>query len=325
MDPELKVCVHDDLEELSNDAKGGITTFRLMAQHMVLQSQEIIDGLLEWIRSFDIRNYDGKNVSIAIGCCKAVIRALESYGLPPNTAHNFLDGFANASTPEFVQLCVMLGTTQRLNVLQSQQQASMSVKKKCFAMFIDLVMFYIESKARRKWRGAKHDGQAFELLSLPIQTSSKPMLLKVGNHSISGYRTRTATYVVRNVTSAGTVQINNKQEALIEEMMVVLHVKEMVIAVLNEETMLIGLDEEEMPATNVLADINVNESNDAQGRLSTWPWSMANGASSSDSEKDDALPRAHDAVANDGNKSNGDSSCGSLAAHAARMYASLKG
>jgi len=53
--------------------------------------------------------------------------------------------------------------------------------------------------------------------------------------------------------------------------------------------------------------------------------SMANGASSSDSEKDDALPRAHAAVANDGNESDGDSSCGSLAAHAAHVYVLLKG
>jgi len=48
---------------------------------------------------------------------------------------------------------------------------------------------------------------------------------------------------------------------------------------------------------------------------------LANEASSSESEKDDALPRAHAAVENDGHESDGDNS---LAAHAARMYASLK-
>ena len=50
--------------------------------------------------------------------------------------------------------------------------------------------------------------------------------------------------------------------------------------------------------------------------------SLANEESSSESKQDDASPRAHAAVEDDGNESDGDSS---LAAHAARMYASLKG
>ena len=101
MTTELKTLVLDDLENLEMTANGAITMFKIATNHMVLRNQESIDSLHDWIRTSYIQKVSGKNVSIAVTQCKAVIRALDGFSLPANVLLCLLGGFTHASNEPF--------------------------------------------------------------------------------------------------------------------------------------------------------------------------------------------------------------------------------
>ena len=160
MTAELKALVFDDLQDLEPTASGAITMFKIATNHMVLRNQETIDALQEWIRTFDIRKIPGENISVACTQCRAVIRALESFGLPANALRCLLDGFAHASNETFKQLCMTLSTMNR-SVLMRNQFVDKSVKQKCFDVLKDLEATYIDLSTGHKWNGAGDNGSAF--------------------------------------------------------------------------------------------------------------------------------------------------------------------
>lgn len=318
MDPELKARVHDDLEELPENVKGGVTLFKIMTKHMIMQSQEITDGLHEWIRNFDIRQYDGENITVAVGHCKAVLRALESSGVPTNAPRAFLDGFAKASTPEFVQLCVSLATTLKSPLLQSQQQANMPVKKLCFHMFQDLENLFIEKQSRYLWLGTGHDGKAFRAsLSREDLEANAARRLKPYDEWLAdtvcyvcgknGHKARDCP----ERQAAGARKPRSREDGGN-----------------NARSARRGDDERNnRRGGDARRTQREREQRRFKKAFTLAMETMANDASSSESEQDNASPRTHAATA-DGNESDGDSKQSSstdLAAHAARMYASLKG
>jgi hypothetical protein len=65
---------------------------------MVIKNQEAKDALENYIRSFDITKFPGKNVPTACLCLKANAGALEDNDLPTNTIRKVLKGFAKLST-----------------------------------------------------------------------------------------------------------------------------------------------------------------------------------------------------------------------------------
>jgi len=304
MDADLKTRVHDDLEELPEYAKGGVTVFKIMTKHMILQSQEITEGLHAWIRDFDIRQYDGENVTVAVGHCKAVLRALVSSGIPPNTPRDFLNGFAKASTPEFVQLCVSLATTLKSPLLQSQQQVNMPVKKLCFHMLQDLENLFIEKQSRHLWLGTGHDGKVFRA------TLSGQDLEANAARRDNRWTTDKACHgcgkvghLVRDCPERRDADARSPRRE-------------------NSDNARSTRRRDNEHKARRAGDKTHRSKRDRFEKAFTMALeTLANEASSSESEKDDASPRAHAAVKNDGHKSDGDNS---LAAHAARMYASLK-
>ena len=160
MTAELKTLVRDDIHDLDSSAIGAITMFKIVTNHMVLRNQETIDALQEWIRTFDIRKVDGENVSIACTQCRAVIRALDDFGLPANTLRCILDGFSNATNDKFKQLCTTLSTMNR-SVLMQNFHVTQSIKQKCFAVLKDLETTYIDLSTADKWTDVSHNTSAF--------------------------------------------------------------------------------------------------------------------------------------------------------------------
>ena len=132
MADELKTLVYDDLDEI--DCVGGITMFKTMTNHMVLRNQESIDALYNWLCIFDICRYDGQNISIATGQIRAVIRALNGFGLPTNLICCLLNGFAHYASAHFNALCTTLVTMERASTFQQDQ--GLTLKQK--------FIFYIE-------------------------------------------------------------------------------------------------------------------------------------------------------------------------------------
>ena len=160
MTPELKTLVSDDLAEVDGSFGGAILMFKYATNHMVLRSQEAVDSLHDYVRNFDIRQFDGENVNTACTHIRAVIRALDFHGLPANALKSILSGFSKASTAEFRQLCDQMATMHRSTVLQSGQ-SPMSLKKKVFLVLKDLVVMYTELSTNHTWRGVGHDGAKF--------------------------------------------------------------------------------------------------------------------------------------------------------------------
>jgi mRNA deadenylase 3'-5' endonuclease subunit Ccr4 len=67
-------------------------------------SFESKQGLIKWMKAFDVRNYDGENVSVATTHFKAVLKALGEHA-PPEPVRIMLKGLSQASNKEFQTLC----------------------------------------------------------------------------------------------------------------------------------------------------------------------------------------------------------------------------
>ena len=160
MTADLKTLVNDDYELVDAEAKGAITVFKIMTNHMVLRNQETVDTLNDWLRHFDIRQINGQNVSVAAGKCRAVIRALDGFGLPSNVLRCLLDGFAHADNESFKNLCVTLSTMNR-SALMQQGLSHLTQKQKCFEVLKDLEITYIALSTQHKWLATGHSGSAF--------------------------------------------------------------------------------------------------------------------------------------------------------------------
>jgi len=329
MSNELRALVHDDIEELRPEERGGVTTYRIMVQHMIMQTQEIEDALVEWLREFDIRNYNGENVPTAIAHAKAVIRALGPK-LPSNAARCLLDGFARASAPEFQQLCLTLSTTLRSNVLQNQTQIKMPLKRKCFDVLTDLGNLFIELRTRHKWVGSRHDGKAFRATRSPSDLAAnaarrdKPYDQWVTDKTchICGEN----GHLARGCPQGRNVDARNRNGRA--------------PARRGDDVRADRQRDGARPARDDARPPRGDVHNNRGGERSRRPQrerevrrlrrafnlaieTLANDASSSESEPDNALPRAHAAMASDGDES--DASGSGMAVHAARVYASLKG
>ena len=160
MTAELKTLVNDDFELVDAEAKGAITVFKIMTNHMVLRNQETVDTLNDWLRNFDIRQINGQNVSVAAGKCRAIIRALDGFGLPSNVLRCLLDGFARVDNESFKSLCVTLSTMNR-SALMQQSLSHLTQKQKCFEVLKDLETTYIALSTQHKWLATGHSGSAF--------------------------------------------------------------------------------------------------------------------------------------------------------------------
>ena len=126
--------------------------FKMMTNHMVLHNQETIYALHGWTRKFDICKVNGENVSVACAQCRAVIRALDGFSLPVNMLRWLLDGFIK-------QLCMIFSTMNRSALMQNNH-ANKSVKHKCFDVFKDLDLTFIDLSTGNNWEEVGHNGSA---------------------------------------------------------------------------------------------------------------------------------------------------------------------
>jgi hypothetical protein len=97
-----------DINSIPKHQWGSITTLRCIIMKMVIKNQEAIDALKNYIRSFDITKFPGKNFPTACLCLKAVEGALADNDLPTNTIRKVLEGFAKLLTTSFNDFCSSL-------------------------------------------------------------------------------------------------------------------------------------------------------------------------------------------------------------------------
>ena len=105
MDDDLLGSVMDEFDRLEEEEQSAVTMFKIMIDIMVIRNQEALDALQTFIKDFDIRAYDGQNVSKAASHLKAVLRALGK-DIPANAARSIVNGMAMLiirSSKTFVQ------------------------------------------------------------------------------------------------------------------------------------------------------------------------------------------------------------------------------
>jgi hypothetical protein len=104
MESTLRAEVESNMKGLLPNQREAITMLRFIIKRMVIWNQEAWDALKDSIRSFNICNYPGKNVSIACHKLKAVVNVLGPK-LPSNAVWTILEGFSKALTALFTQVC----------------------------------------------------------------------------------------------------------------------------------------------------------------------------------------------------------------------------
>jgi hypothetical protein len=105
MEKTLRSEIKSDLNSIPKHQRGSVTTLCCIIKHMVVRKQEAQDAFKNYIKTFDITKFPGKNVLIACLCLKAVACALGEKNLPTNAVQRVLEGFAKSSTSSFNKFC----------------------------------------------------------------------------------------------------------------------------------------------------------------------------------------------------------------------------
>ena len=203
LDGDLKGKVEDTLREVDTNNKGAVTTYFLVTQCLVVQNQEAMDAMLDYLKNFSILNYAGQNVSIACRCIMAIARALQN-DLPPNTVSLILDGFAQASTPKFKQTCANF--TAMLDISDFEwDMCKQGTYLHLLKVLKDLERKFTGLSTKRAWLGVGHEASSFTAglspdptLALPNNTPNPAE--QFVQTMTSGLRTIFATTVGRKVT-----------------------------------------------------------------------------------------------------------------------------
>lgn len=167
MDKDLLSTVMDDFERLKEDEQGSVTMFKIMIDIMVIQNQEALDAMHNFIRNFDIREYDGQNVVRGASHLKAVIRALGPTQMPANATRSIVNGFAQADNDEFKQLCQSSGAMFSSTILSASLPSHIrdDPAQSCLALLRDFVQRYQQLVTAKKWNGATQQASTFKATS----------------------------------------------------------------------------------------------------------------------------------------------------------------
>ncbi len=101
IDTTLYAEVMSDFNELQSFQKGSISLLRLIINRIVQNNHESQRAMEEYIKTFDIQNFPGEDVTKASLRIKAVAQSLGTTRLPTDIVHRVLDSFARSSTPTF--------------------------------------------------------------------------------------------------------------------------------------------------------------------------------------------------------------------------------
>jgi hypothetical protein len=109
------------------------------------QKKEARDALKEYLKTFDIRKFPGKNVPLPCLHLKAVATSLGSNNLPTNVIHKLLEGFTKSATVSFNEVCTSQlalrhgSISQKLFQDTSLHTQHVDVRNNLESVYLDLV------------------------------------------------------------------------------------------------------------------------------------------------------------------------------------------
>jgi hypothetical protein len=157
MDKTLRAEVELDISHISSSKRGSITTLRFIIRCMVIKNQESLDALEDYIKTFDITKFPGKNVPVACLRLKAVAKALGTDALPKNIIPKVLEGFSKLSTKSFNKVWASQIALRRGSFLQDVV-INTSLYTQLVGVLTDLENSYLELVGGHLWEGVGHPG-----------------------------------------------------------------------------------------------------------------------------------------------------------------------
>ena len=147
------------MSELDENERGPITMYLSMTKHMVASNAESCEATEEWVRKFNILNFDGENVTNAVKLCKAAVRSLDaSGGIPANVLSNLLNMFMNATNQEFKTVCATALSLTKF----SSPLAGQSKTQQIFTHLASLETYFVDLNSGEKWNGLGHSAAVFK-------------------------------------------------------------------------------------------------------------------------------------------------------------------
>jgi hypothetical protein len=160
----LRTQVDQLFENLPKEEQGRVTYFKLIMEVAYKSSFQSMQGLLEWMKGFEIRKYDGENVEVAF---KAVLKALGAHA-PPDPVRTLLQGLSHASNKDFEklcdsQLCILDSVMYQRQLLADKTTPAQEVNE--FGSVV--VKRFTSMNQSMEWSGINHKGSVYRASLLP--------------------------------------------------------------------------------------------------------------------------------------------------------------
>jgi hypothetical protein len=104
MEVTLRAEVESDLLGLPVNHRGAINMLCFIIKRLIIRNQEAWDAFEDYVKTYDICNFPGKNVLTACLKLKAIINVLGDK-TPSNAVCTILKGFFHAFTDTFTDVC----------------------------------------------------------------------------------------------------------------------------------------------------------------------------------------------------------------------------
>jgi hypothetical protein len=158
MEVTLHAEVESDLQGLPVNHCGPspITMLRFIIKRLIICNQEAWDALKDYVKTFGIRNFPGKNVPTACLKLKAVINVLGKK-TPSNAVRTILEGFAHASTDTFMDVCKSK-IAMHSDSIYASLLAKVPLRSQVSSTLDDLEQKYQQLITAKKWEGVGHVG-----------------------------------------------------------------------------------------------------------------------------------------------------------------------
>ena len=153
--PTLLAEVRSDYYELDDFYKGSISLLRIIINRMVQSNQESHRAMEDYIKTFDIRNFPGEDVTEASLRLKAIARSLGKDNLPKDIIHRVLEGFSLASTPGFQSLCHYKESMLSTGFMSTNMRHA-PLYTQLVDVLHDLELKFIDLRSGRRWLGLGH-------------------------------------------------------------------------------------------------------------------------------------------------------------------------
>jgi hypothetical protein len=152
MEKTLHAEVDSDINSIPEHQRGLITTLGFIIKQMAIKNQEAKDALENYIRSFDITKFPGKNVPTTCLCLKAIAGALGENDLPTNTIRKVLECFAILLMTSFNNFC-----SSQIAVCQSSFYMNLmrgtSLQTQLNDLLNDVKVTYLDLVGGQLWSG----------------------------------------------------------------------------------------------------------------------------------------------------------------------------